>query len=555
VGIALAQLAFYISCKINHIMKRFVLLLTAAGLFTTAFSQQLSKEATYEISKKANKGYLYEPKINEEKKELELTYVTKASGKKAKFETYRFDLDFNFKGMEESEQPLEKIKGYRADKGEEYTLNSMTVETNLMGTLVLRRKIITRKWNWFWGGYDTKIKLADKLKPKTDDGEKLFYFAHTEQDELESVLVIAGAKGPVAKDGLRQYKEIHVMRFDSEMNRISDQTIQFDQPQYIVGISTADNDEEANAEDDILMLFAPMGGKGMKTVADPDSKNYTYVRISYDGKIKERISIKSKAGIFNGNMFVQSGSDVLILGATGADDDYFNEKFSTPQPTSEMRDAQSDEFKAKGFQVVKISNGKVAYVTINTLAEFEAKAKSPASQKKKPEYTGKKFRVSDLKIAPNGDLFLTGQKFQKSKAGYKYEDIIMMHFSPTGTLKAAYGVRREENDKEASMNPNNQMLAFSNDGSVLYWMIMEMAGLKTEKELGESKYKFLIYPSVAKINISNASIGEFVQFGQGKTDYYVNNKYPILPIDKGELVFLGENKSGKTLWFAKMPLD
>jgi hypothetical protein len=253
--------------------------------------------------------------------------------------------------MEESEQPLEKIKGYRADKGEEYTLNSMTVETNLMGTLVLRRKIITRKWNWFWGGYDTKIKLADKLKPKTDDGEKLFYFAHTEQDELESVLVIAGAKGPVAKDGLRQYKEIHVMRFDSEMNRISDQTIQFDQPQYIVGISTADNDEDANAEDDILMLFAPMGGKGMKTVADPDSKNYTYVRISYDGKIKERISIKSKAGIFNGNMFVQSGSDVLILGATGADDDYFNEKFSTPQPTSEMRDAQSDEFKAKGINV------------------------------------------------------------------------------------------------------------------------------------------------------------------------------------------------------------
>ena len=535
-------------------MKQILLTLTAFLSILGAKAQQLSKEATYEISKKANKGYLYEPKVDEANNELSLTYVTKATGKVAKFETYKFDLNFNFKSMQESEQPLEKIKGYKVDKGEEYTLNSLTVETNFMGTLVLRRKIINRKWNWFWGGYDSKVKLADKVKPKTDDGEKLFYFAHTEQDELETVLVVAGAKGPM-KDPMRQYKEIHVLRFDKEMNRISDQEIKFDFPQTIVGISTADNDEDANAEDDVLILFAPYGGKGTKSFADPDPKNYTFVRIGYDGKVKERIAFKSNAGIFNGNMFVQNGNEVLILGATGSDDDYFNEKFSAPQPVSDGRDLQNDEFKAKGFQIVKIANGKAEFVTNNTLDDFEAKAKSPASQKKKPEYTGKKFRVSDLKLAPNGDLFLTGQKFTKNKSGIKFEDIIMMHFSGNGNLKAAYGVRREENDKEASMSPNNQMLVFSNDGTKLYWMIMEMAGLKTEKELGESKYKFLVYPSVAKIDIANASIGEFVQFGQGKTDYYVNNKYPLLPIGKGNIVFLGENKSGKTLWFAKMPID
>lgn len=538
-------------------------ILLCSSLSLTA--QKLSKEGTHEISKKANKGYLYEPAIDEAKNELTMTYVTKATNKKAKFETYRFDLDFNFKGMEESEQPMEKVKGYKVDKGEEYTLNSLTVETNFMGTLVLRRKIIKRKWNWFWGGYDSKISLADKLKPKTDDGEKLFYLAHTEQDELESILVIAGAKGPMTKDPMRQYKEIHVMRFDTEMNRIGDQTINFDTPQSIAGISSADNEEDANAEDDILILFAPMGGKGMKNIADPDPANYTFVRLGYDGKIKERIAIKSKTGIFNGNMFVQTNDGVLILGATGSDNDYFNEKFSTPQPGSDARDAQNDEFKAKGFQIVKISNGKVAFVTNNTLDDFEAKAKSPASQKKKPEYTGKKFRIADLKVSPTGDIFLTGQKYKKSNGAkllgasggptIKYEDIIMMHFGNSGVLKAAYGVRREENDKEASMSPNNQMLVFSNDGSKLYWMIMEMAGVKTERELGESKYKFLIYPNVSVIDINNASIGEFVQFGQGKSDYYVNNKYPLLPIGKGQIVFLGENKSGKTLWFAKMPLE
>jgi hypothetical protein len=64
-----------------------------------------------------------------------------------------------------------------------------------------------------------------------------------------------------------------------------------------------------------------------------------------------------------------------------------------------------------------------------------------------------------------------------------------------------------------------------------------------------------VYPNVTKINLGAATVGAFVQMGQGKSDYYVNNKYPFLKIGKGNIVFLGENKSGKTLWFAKMPLD
>ena len=69
----------------------------------------------------------------------------------------------------------------------------------------------------------------------------------------------------------------------------------------------------------------------------------------------------------------------------------------------------------------------------------------------------------------------------------------------------------------------------SADGKSVYWTIMEMKGWRQEKELGESKYKFLMYPNVTKIDLPNAKIGDFVQMGQGKTDYFVNNKYPSLP--------------------------
>lgn len=533
-------------------------------------AQKVSKEATHEISKKANKGYLYEPKVDEAKNELTLTYVTKATGKVAKFEAYKFDMDFNFKTMEESEVPLEKIKGYKADKGEEYSFDAVTVETNMMGTLILKRKIYKKKWNWFWGGYDTKISFGEKIKPKSDDGGKFQYIGHAEQPESGNILIFAGDKGTGMGNVLKMTTEIHVLRFDAELNKVADNLLKFEFPQTLVAASTDDQDEDAEADGDVLLLFAPMGGKGFKNSADPDATNYTYVRVGADGSVKERIKVASKTGIFNGNMFVTVGNDVLIMGATNdKTDDYFNEKFAAPVS---QRDDEIEKFKAKGFQVVKISNGKVAFVSNNTLDDFDKKSQSPPSQKKNPEYTGRKFRIADIKIISNGDILLAGQKYTKANGGGhvvkfgnlgsaggnkgpEYEDIIMMHFGGDGVLKASYGVRREENDKDAKVSPNNQLIMESADGKTVYWTIMEMKGWKQEKELGESKYKFLMYPNVAKIDVSNAKIGDFVQFGQGKTDYFVNNKYPSLPIGKGQVVFLGETKNGKTLWFAKMPLE
>ena len=91
-------------------MKPRLLLLLCTLLFTASQAQRLTKESTYEISGKANRGYMYEPVIDEANNKLSLTFVTKATNKKAKFETYNFDLDFNFKGKEDSEMPLEKVK-------------------------------------------------------------------------------------------------------------------------------------------------------------------------------------------------------------------------------------------------------------------------------------------------------------------------------------------------------------------------------------------------------------------------------------------------------------
>lgn len=538
---------FYIGGKF-HIMKRILFSLTAFLMVGAVTAQQLSKEATHEISKKANKGFLYEPKIDEANNQMSLTYVTKSTNRKVKFETYNFDLNFNFLGMKESEEGVEKIKGYRVDKGDEWEMNAVSVERNFMGTLVLRRKLIKKKWNWFWGGYDIKIEQKEKIKPKSDDGNKFYYLTHAEQNENGSVIIVAGEKGD-RNDPMRQYKRIHILRYDTDLNQLADKVIEFEYPQMIAAINTDDADEDAETDPDVAVLFAPMGGKGMGKVQNPNAGDYTYVRVSALAEVKERISIASNHGIFDGS-FVTVGNDMVIYGPANENKtDYLNEK------------PADDKFKAKNFQIVRISGGKVSFITSTPISDFEKKAQVPPGQKRSPDYTGRKFRVADIIETGNGDLLFSGQNYTtpgglgRRGAGTEYTDIVMLHFDNRGNLKAQYGVRREENDKEAKMAPNTQLLNESKDGKSLYWTILEMKGVKAEKELGDSKYKFLVYPNVAKINLSAATIGEFVQHGQGKSDYYVNNKYPLLRIGKGQVVFLGESKSGKTLWFAKMPLD
>lgn len=146
-----------------------------------------------------------------------------------------------------------------------------------------------------------------------------------------------------------------------------------------------------------------------------------------------------------------------------------------------------------------------------------------------------------------------GQNFSVKDNVRHYEDPLMFQFDKDGKLKAQFGVHRDENNNIAESSPVPMQLIESNDGKSAYWLIGEIKGLRTETELGASKYKVLMYPSVAKINVAAATVGDFAQFGNDT--YYLNNRFMFLPIDqKNSIVFFGESKNGKTLWFGKMPV-
>ncbi|MBK9731058.1 MAG: hypothetical protein IPO83_07200 [Chitinophagaceae bacterium] len=524
-----------------------------------ANAQKLSIEKTYEITGKANRGYLGNINIDEPKNLLELTFVTKANDKQAKFETYQFDLEFNFKNLVTDQIDFDKAhEKYRwfKYKGESYVVEAVSVENNLTGTLILKRKQINYDWSWFWGGYDKDVKLLEKLKPKSDEGNKYSLITKAENDADGSVLLVAGTKTQKGDDPNLVHKKYLAALYNNALDQVHKTDFDFQYPQTLVQSQLVWNpnlDFDADADDlstsDLALLFAPMGGPGIGKAADPAINNYTFIRFGNDASQKDRITIKSPNTVWNINSIATVDNNYFIFGPSKGDDKYVNQAITIGQ--------DPDEMKWESYQLAKLSNGKVDFVNAPSLDEFESKLQTPPSQKKSPSYKGKKFYLSNFDVDSKGNIFLFGQNFTlKSDGSHQYRDLLCFHFAPDGSLKAQYGYDKQEGNKFSEMAPAYQELLETTDGNNMDWLIGEVDGMRTEKELGNSKYKTLMYPVVAKLDVAGGKIGDAAVFGVSKEGkYYLNNRFPFLPIELStSVVFFGESSGGKKLWFGKMLL-
>ena len=85
-------------------------------------------------------------------------------------------------------------------------------------------------------------------------------------------------------------------------------------------------------------------------------------------------------------------------------------------------------------------------------------------------------------------------------------------------------------------------------------MIGEITGVREQSSMEGGAFKLLYYPAVAKIDLAGAKLSNFAKFGNEQ--YFHNNTTPQLPMGgKNSIVYFGENRSGKTMWFGQMPLE
>lgn len=544
----------------------FILLFLAAnGLFAQQFGLI---EKTYEITGKAKRGTLVNVKYDPAKQHYFLYYTISSGPMSLSMQTYTFDKDFNFVDMKTDELNVDKLQemkklnpvdfGWVNYSGASYSVEGTSVEPNLIGTLVLKKKRINYVYDWFNMGYVKTIQILEKVKPKNDEGTKFYYFTHFEDDSNGDVYILCGARDQVKKGGdpLKYHRDIHVLKFNKDLDMVKDLKIPFD---YYNGYCYAKaitegtgGDDDYSAIKEMIFVFAPydLG----KTNKDPDLTNYTYVRLDKDLNLTERIPFKSKAGYWNIDYILATNDAVYAFGplASGKND-YYNKLIGKVS-------------KYKSVQLMKVAGGKVEYLTETTLDEFETKLKTPPSQKKAPNYEGKKFDIMNYRVFDNGDFIVVGQNYKmvtKPKGPTvtnfslssstdmetvkQYIDILAFHFDSKGILKAQYGLDVKENNEYAKDNGTPQSMITGMNPNNTYWIVQEI------KAKSDFFKKILTYPRVGKIDMSAGTLSDFTSFGD--KEYFLDPKFPYLEAEPGMLVFFGSNKSGKIIWFAKIKLE
>lgn len=526
-------------------------------------AQQLELEKTYKISRASKRGYLAGLDYDQDAKTYTLTYFTDQKKNTFKYEQYVFDNDFNLikdgEFTEEAEKMKKKFKWFKF-KGDEYTVMGNTVDNNLTGTLVLKRKKITYKYQFLLGGYNRKVDILEKVKPKTEDGNKLTGMTHAEDDMNGDLYVLASVKAKIGVNAGDDVGAIKLLKFDNELNLVKSKD--FDFP-YLQTLAFARTIEKENPDDPespgiggMVFIFAPSNVMGKK-YTDPDNNNYTYVRVDDQCNIVDRFSFKSPASFWNIHEMIYAGNELYFYGpAMAGRDKYFNEGAG--------QRFGGGEVKYKAVQLMKVVGGKMVYLTETTLDEFKAKQVFPPSQKKTPDYSGREFGVRGYNFASNGDLIVVGQNYDKTKEGNinKFEDVLGFHFDTNGKLKAQYGLDTKEKGvavdynylqgvgyytvtKITSVYASPQTIIEGSDHN-LYWVLQEIKG--------QANDKLLTYPRIGRINMNNNSLTDLQTFGKGE-GFYLDPKYPFLETDKSEtLVFFGADKAGKELWFARVKL-
>ena len=545
------------------------LIIAVVGLFMLtehAFSQQLELEKTYKISRASKRGELSGLDYDPTAKTYTLTYFTGQKKNTFKYEQYVFDVDFNFikdgEFEEDAEKMKKKFKWFRY-KGEKYVTEGNTMENNFMGTLVLKKKRITNTYKWLLGGYVSSTEVLEKVKPKTEDGNTYTALTSSEDDINGDLYILASVKPKMSTKGNEDVGAIRLLKFNKDLDLVKTLDFNFPFVQSLVfgrAIEIPDFDNPQNTGvGGIMFIFAPSNALGKKK-ADPNNNNYTYVSVDSDCKITEKFNFESPASYWRVDevLTFENGDRYFYGPAAAGKDKYYNEGVKPGFGN------QTGEVKYRAVQLMKASNGKLSYITETTLDEFKAKQQFPPNQRKTPDYNGREFAVRAYTFGTNGDLYVLGQNYDKTKEGQikKFEDVLGFHFDTNGKLKAQYGLDTKEDGIAIQTSTQYhltykvvtqltttyacpQQLIEGSDGN-MYWILQEISGMRDGK--------LLTYPRIGRVVPEKATMTDLVTFGKGD-GYYLNPNYPTLETDKGEtVVFFGADKAGKELWFARVKL-
>ena len=154
------------------------------------------------------------------------------------------------------------------------------------------------------------------------------------------------------------------------------------------------------------------------------------------------------------------------------------------QVTQDEIDTRLDDMKYTNFQVAKLSNGKLEFISTPSIDEINDSNVKPEGQKKKIEFDGKRFITTAVGVVAGNNIFITGQDFKldglgKNKGTRLYKGLFLLQFDANGKYLRNYGVELDQKKYMGmfsrgitpDMVPAYSLLLESPDQKNIYWMI------------------------------------------------------------------------------------
>jgi hypothetical protein len=597
-------------------MKKLFTFLISLSLFITLQAQMEVLEKDHDISRKARKGFLGAVEKNETNGTFDMIYVLKSNDKKVITETYTFDKDLNLKNTVKEEEEIEKVKKkykWFKFKGETYESKSVFVRSNAKGEMVFREKTIKFKWSWFRGGYAKKVILGDKVKPKDEESGARYMFrgGYYENDPEEYLLVCAGLRD--GKDVAGSFLKYHIIFVNKEVSITKKDEISFSFAKAPVFSEPLADDDNASNDDnprDWVLIFAPQGGPGMGKV-EGNPKSYTFFRYSYNGTLKEKFDFEVPvAGWRVLGAFLKDGQ-VYLYGPGIGKDKHYNEIFKGPiiantsdeegeskgkgllggikslaggeftQVTQDDIDTRLDDLKYSNFQVAKLSNGKLEFISSPAIDDINKSNVKPDGQKKSIDFDGKRFITTGVGVVAGNNIFITGQDFKldglgKNKGTRLYKGLFLLQFDANGKYLRNYGLELDQKKYMGmfsggitpDMVPAYSLLTESPDGKKIYWMIHLCKAIDKDTDI-DTDYNYftgtqtntytttftpLYSVQYGIIDASSGKASDFKTLGEDE-----KRKFYLLP-DKNMLhltnymIYLSETTKGDKLLLSRFDL-
>jgi len=533
-----------------------ILLIATAAI---AVNAQEFKETVQLLSKKAEKGYVY----NVSKDEGGTSYITykmklDKNSEDISYEEYSFDKNLKFLESKDTKEKKEQKVDY--ERTSYYaTVGGSTSFDVLSMKLKLTKVVSLRTWSNENQKFITKKVLSrETIKPRNDGGKTFNgYASYVSSDDNKNDVFIIARNESKEKNAADNY---YVLLFNDKLE-ITEKIVDLKGAYSLVFC-------EQLATDNIVLVFAPKKGAA-------DISKYVYVQYDMLGNQINRAEFNSPASALLLTAAYEKDGDVYFCGSSTGSKESYEKLFSEYAPivspgftgsannALDLKWEKGASEKMEQFHLFKFSANTLSFASTTPVAEFKSKFKTAPGDKGASAYNGKKFLIEQFTVTASGDYLIAGQLTAKENVGgtlvTSYGDIVSFHFDKSGSLKAQYGIGKMNMDKKSEIFEMKQNFHLASDGKSIYWELLEVKGTKGYESFmdaynGAPTFYALYFPRICKIDLSNSSLGAIKVLGGEK--YFLKKYFPSV-FDKSEnsITYIGHDDDWKNLWLGKVVLQ